>query len=308
MIPVMARAVHYPPAMRHFMFAATAAITLAACDARMPPSQHALCAEPTRVATLPSQLDEASGIAFSRVHDGVLWVHNDSEGTPALYAIDTAGSLIAEIDLPGAGQQSDWEDIESGPCPAGDCLYIGDIGDNLHNREDRAILRLPEPAPVSGTATGVERFPFRYPDQPRDAEALFVMPDTTVYIISKGRSGPITVYRYPAPLRADERVTLVEVQQLSPGLVQLPELVTGANALRDGSVIAVRTYAFLQLYRMSADTLEALWPAPGYDLAPLAEPQGEGVALREDGVVFLVSETGPTRQPPPLSRLRCTLP
>jgi hypothetical protein len=95
----------------------------------------------------------------------------------------------------------------------------------------------------------VERFPIRYPDGPQDAEALFVLPDTTVYIISKGRNGPITVYRYPPPLRAGERVLLEPVQQLSPGLVQLPDLVTGAAATPDGRTIAVRTYTHLQLYR-----------------------------------------------------------
>ena len=35
------------------------------------------------------------------------------------------------------------------------------------------------------------------------------------------------------------------------------------------------------------------------------EAQGEGVALDEDGVMYLVSESGLAREPAPLSRLRC---
>jgi hypothetical protein len=267
-----------------------------------------LCAQAIRVATLPSQLVEASGVAISRSHDGVLWVHNDAEGTPSLYALDFHGALLAEIELPAAGGQVDWEDIEAGPCPAGSCLYIGDIGDNLHDREDRAILRLPEPQPRSGRVAPVERFPFAYPDGPRDAEALFVMPDTTLFIISKGRTGPVTLYRYPPPFRPHERVVLERVQELTPGLVQLPDLVTGASAAPDGAAVAVRTYTHLQFYRMQGDTLAALWPGAGFDLAGLAEPQGEGVALAPDGTVYLVSETGIDRRPPPLSRLRCRVP
>jgi hypothetical protein len=268
----------------------------------------ALCTDAVRVATLPPALAEASGIALSRQHPDILWVHNDSEGTPALYALGLDGSLRAEIELPDAGAQSDWEDIAAGPCPHGHCLYIGDIGDNFHDREDRAILRLAEPDPADATITGVDRFPFRYPDGPRDAEALFVRPDTTVLIITKGRDGPVTLYRYPPPFRSDSRVVLVPVQELTPGLVQLPDLVTGADATPDGQYVAVRSYSRLQIYRFEGDTLAAIWSAPGYDLAALEEPQGEGIALAADGTVFLVSETGPARLPPPLSRLWCALP
>jgi hypothetical protein len=283
--------------------AATLAATLLACagpgDAPAP-----TCDDARIIATLPPELHEASGIALSRRQPGVFWIHNDSRREPLLYAVDTAGRLLATARL-RTSPAPDWEDLAGGPCPAGYCLYVGDIGDNLHEREDRAILRLAEPDPATRRIDEVERFPFRYPEGPRDAEAVFVLPDTTVYIISKGRSGPVTVYRYPPPLRAAERVTLERVQQLSAGLEQVPDLVTGAAASPDGRRVAVRTYTHLQLYSPAGDTLAPLLPGRGQWLGGLQEPQGEGVALADDGTVFLVSESGPSRAPAPFSRLRC---
>jgi hypothetical protein len=287
--------------MRHAT--TTAALILIACG-----EPHAepplVCAGAAILATLPAQLHEASGITSSRRRPGTFWIHNDSRRGALLYNVDTTGHVLATARLattPGP----DWEDIAGGPCPAGYCLYIADIGDNLHQRQDRAILRFAEPDPARGEIGDVARFPFQYPEGPRDAEALFVLPDTTLYIITKGRSGPVTVYRYPPPLRQAERVVLERVQQLSAGLQQVPDLVTGAAATRDGSRVAVRTYSHLQLYAFTADTLRPLIEGSGYSLAPLREPQGEGVTFTEDGTLYLASEAGPARSPAPLSRLKC---
>lgn len=263
-----------------------------------------VCDRAQILAALPAQIHEASGIALSRRRPGVFWVHNDSRRGPLLYAIDTAGHVLATARL-ATSPAPDWEDLAGGPCPAGYCLYIADIGDNLHEREDRAILRIAEPDPEARAIGDIARFPIRYPEGPQDAEAVFVLPDTTIYVITKGRSGPVTVYRYPTPLRDGERVTLQRVQHLSAGLEQVPDLVTGAAAHEDGSRVAVRTYSHLQLYTLAGDTLAPLIPGRGYSLAALREPQGEGVALADDGAVFLVSEAGPARAPAPLSRLRC---
>lgn len=288
--------------LRNAACAATIAILLPACA---PDASDALCSAHTLLGTMPAPLDEASGIAVSTAHPGILWAHNDSEGTPLLYALDTDGGLVAEIDVSRAAEQSDWEDIDVAPCPAGSCIFVADIGDNLHDREDRAILRFAEPDPDAADAGVVDRFPIRYPDGPRDAEAMFVA-DGTLYVISKGRRGPVTLYRYPPPLRADERITLEPVQELTDGLQQLPDLVTGASAHADGRVVVIRTYSALQFHAFDGDSLAA--QGDTIDLIPLAEPQGEGVAIDGDGAVYLVSEVGPGRAPTRLARLTCRLP
>lgn len=284
--------------------AAALILACTACAGDVPGSDVA-CSDPRILATLPAIISEASGVTISQRDSSLLWIHNDSEGSPVFYAVGTDGRLRAQIDVPDAPPQSDWEDIAAGPCPAGDCLYIGDIGDNLHARTDRAILRITVPDPDAENQTVVERFPFLYPGGPEDAEAIFVLPDTTVFVISKGRQGPVTVYRYPPPFRADETVTLEEVQQLTDGLAQLPDLVTGASARPDGRVVAVRTYSRVRFYSFADGRLVPLAPPSGFDLTPLREPQGEGVALSANGTVFTVSESGLESRAAPLAAMNC---
>jgi hypothetical protein len=102
----------------------------------------------------------------------------------------------------------DWEDIALGPCPSGNCLYIGDIGDNNASRSSITIYRTPEPAPNATATDQVETMHAKYPDRPRDAEALIVLPKGDMFVVTKGEDGPSYVYRIPTPFRNGETVTL----------------------------------------------------------------------------------------------------
>lgn len=262
------------------------------------------CEAAQRVRTLPDALREASGVAISRRHPGLLWVHNDS-GEPVLFALDTLGNLRARIAI--ATPIIDWEDIAVGPCGEASCLYLGAIGDNRQNRSDRMVLRLREPALDDTRVEIDERFRYRLPGGPQDMEALFVTQDERIYLISKGRSGPISLFGFPHPPSGTALNTLTELQQLTPGLVQLPEMVTGAAAAVDGKTVVIRTYSALQLYSFDGERLDPLLATTGFDLQSLREHQGEGVDISADGTVYLVSEKGLDEGDPPLSRVRCSL-
>ena len=133
---------------------------------------------------LPGEVRESSGVAASREHSGVLWTHNDSGGEPEVHAVDPTGRLLGRVRLTGA-ENKDWEDIALGPCPSGECLYIADIGDNRGSRKDVEIYRIPEPDLNAPAGPRAERFRVRYPDGPRDAEALFLLPSGELFVISK---------------------------------------------------------------------------------------------------------------------------
>ena len=251
------------------------------------------CDAPQRIAALPKQLREASGVVVSRRNPGILWVHNDS-GEPVLFAVDTLGNLRGRVRVTNI-TNSDWEDIAIGDCAGQSCLYIGAIGDNLQNRSDRAIYEVLEPLVTDANAKVRARIPYRM-DKPEDTEAFFVAGGNK-YLITKGRSGPVLVYAIP-----EMRVT----QQLTSGLVQLPDMVTAAAATPDGKHIVVRTYSALQLYTFIDAQLKPLLPE-SVDLQSLNEFQGEGADITTSGVIYLVSEKGLGDEAPPLSKVVCRL-
>ncbi len=259
----------------------------------------------------PDDLRESSGVAVSLRHPGTFWTHND--GGSVLYAVDRDGSIKARFPL--AERLRDWEDLALSTCPEdGSCLYLADLGDNYEERAAGQIrlLRMPEPDP---TASGVgvdadgrlttESFPIRLPDGPRDIEALFVLPGERVFFVTKGRNHPVTVYRYPPPLRPDT-VTLEWVQQLTTRPRFVPRQVTGGASDPQGTVLALRTYESLQFYRMNGDTLEAIEGAL-VNLRTLLEGQGEAVGIGLDGLVVLTSEGGPVGGPASMTLMRCDL-
>jgi hypothetical protein len=250
---------------------------------------------------LPEGLQEASGVAISRTHAGVFWTHGDGSAA-TLFAVDSAGRLLGRVRL-ATDVLADWEDVALAPCGASDCLYVADVGDNSEGREQLRVLRVREPDPSDGSAQ-VEIFRMRLPDGPRDVEAIFVLPGERVHLVSKGRSDEVAVYRYPGALSADGVAELSRVQRLSEGPRALPRQVTGAAASPDGQRVAIRTYESLLLYRVEGDTLAPLEEGT-INLRTLAEAQGEGVALADDGSIALTSEAGPAGQRGSLALLRC---
>ncbi len=259
---------------------------------------------------LPPELRESSGVAVSLTHPGIFWTHNDAGSV--LYALDREARIVARLPLDRTVR--DWEDLSVAPCGEGrSCIYIADLGDNYEERDRYgppiAILRAPEPDPSSlapGDTLRTQVFPVRLPEGARDIEALLVFPGERIYAVTKGRNHPVTVYRYPPPLRPDT-VTLQEVQRLTTRARILPRQVTGGAVSPRGTAAALRTYEALQFYALTADTLAAV-PDGLVNLRTLQEPQGEGVSIGLDGLVVLTSEGGPAGARGQISFLSCTLP
>ena len=277
--------------------------TFVALKGQGPP---AACQPRANVARLV-ELPEASGLALSRRSDGHLWTHNDS-GQPVVFAIDRNGAIAGRVRITGA-RVEDWEAMAAAPCAGGSCLYIADIVDNDAKRKRVTIYRLPEPEPSASSAAVDAVFHLTYPDGAHDAEALLVTPGGEIFIVTKGDTGPIALYRAPRELRPGSAATLERVGT-SRAADRNDETgrITDGTVSADGEWVALRSRAQLVLYRAD-EFFKGTWRAAHrVSLTTLGEPQGEGVAIDAKQRVYLAGEGGGKKQPGTFVQFACPPP
>jgi len=249
-------------------------------------------AGPTQMPEIP----EASGLAISRRTPGVIWSHNDSGNAEVLFAIDTTGALRGRVRLPI--RMRDLEDVSAARCESGPCLYVGDIGDNGLERRRILIARVPEPAPGDAATAPAEIFHATYSDGRHNAEAMFVI-GADLFIVTRDRTGG--VYRSTQTGSARHELTFQRIGQL--GL----EAVTDAEASPDEKWVAVRTSHEVAVYRASELITGGNTPRARIPIDGLREAQGEGVAIDDNGTLYLASEGRPWSRPGTFLRLRCNV-
>jgi hypothetical protein len=242
----------------------------------------------SKLPTLP----EASSLALSHRDPNVLWSLNDS-GAPTIVALSPSGELLSRVRIHGASV-NDWEDLTIAPCGSQSCLYIADTGNGGGTqRNDVVIYRVPEPLPTDHDTAPAEVFDAAYPDgEDHESDAVFAL-DQQLFLITKGH--PAVLFAFPRDLRAGTMLTLERIGEIPtagfpPGTIPRRYRVTDAEASPDERWVAIRTNDALLVYR-SADLLArrmgSFWRT---DLRSLSEPRGEGVAISNDGDVFLASE------------------
>ncbi len=155
-----------------------------------------------RVATLPDELNEISGIQYVK---NDFWAINDGGNASKLYQIDTFGNIVKSFIV--QAQNVDWEDI----CTDGDSLlFIGDFGNNDNNRTNLAIYKVNITKSINDTFYP-QKIDFSYSDQKDyppsnnllqfDCEAFIYYRDT-FHFFSKNRTSPFDgwVKHYTLPI------------------------------------------------------------------------------------------------------------
>lgn len=211
-------------------------------------------------------ITESSGLV---VEGGLFYTVNDSGDSARIFAVDPAtGDTVGHT----TWDAEPLDDEAIAPAADSSDIWVGDTGDNLVDRPSVTITRVP--AGRGEHSGAVASYRLVYPDGPHDAESLLVDPvNGQVLIASKDFIGGL--YAAPLPLR--------------PGVNRLHKvgevvgIATDGAFFPDGKHIVIRDYDGATFY-----TYPGLKQV-GYVELP-EQDQGEGIAVAEDGEVYVSSE------------------
>lgn len=248
------------------------------------------------------EIDEASGIASSKVNRGMFWIHNDSGDEARIFLIDNKGHLKVTVHFKDL-KNRDWEDIAVGPGPEKGVsyVYIGEIGDNLGIHKHKYIYRVEEPDLKKAirlnrrdtTVSSVDSIKFELSDHARDAEALMIDPTTkNLYVISK-RDPEVNVYILPYPQSTTSSTTARIAMQLPYTQI------VAADISSNGKEVLIKSYKDVFYWRKEKkESLEELLKKEPKHLPYAVEPQGEAITFDRSGKgYYTVSEEANQKKP-----------
>ncbi|XP_063402315.1 uncharacterized protein LOC134686575 [Mytilus trossulus] len=243
------------------------------------------------VGTLDStDLDEASGLAASRVHPNVLYSHNDGGDLSRIFAVDsTDASVIAEFGISGADHY-DWEDIAMGPCPdKSSCIYIADAGLN-HHRPVNMIYRVREPGAVKDqTLTIIDKLPFIWTEV--DGQTLLVDNHGEIYMVSNVNGGKGLMVHIPAsawgsttPFNATSSVHLnITTSHHDPG---------AGDISPDGTELIIKARNHVYYWKVKNNDYLSAVETPPTEIPHHSERLGEAICWDINGTNYYTLSEG----------------
>ena len=226
------------------------------------------------------RLLEASGLQYSYQNPGHLWTHNDSQGQPSIYLIDTTGQIQLTVYLKGA-MNYDWEDITSD----GEHLYIAEIGDNRAERDHVKIYMLEEPISGEKDSIAVDNWlemKLTYANGARDAESLMYDKVKDELVVVTKREESCFIYSFTFIPGAE--------MEISPkGQLDL-RMFTAGDVDQIGNMI-IKNYDALFYWENSEHAvIQQFTKGPDGRIPYQVEPQGEALTFAPDGSFYTLSE------------------
>jgi len=240
-------------------------------------------------------ITESSGLAASRLHDGVFWTHNDSGDKPVLYAFNSKGEDLGVYLIKDA-RAADWEDMASFSIGKKGFLLIADVGDNGARRKSCTLYFVVEPTvrarPDKPASVPVMvRVDFTYEDGPHNCESAAVDPvRKEILLVSKTGGGTCKTYLLPLPRK---RVVSGAVAK-AVGTLGMPTA-TAMDVSPDGLRAVVLTYGDAYEYTREKDEdWKAAFARAPRRIGMPKRAQGESICYGRDGrTLYLTSEKVP---------------
>lgn len=266
-----------------------------------------------------ADLTEASGMAPSLANPGHYWLHNDSTNEARLFLVDETGDDAGSTHVL-QGKNVDWEGMASFDWNGRSWLLVADVGDNNARRESLTLYFIAEPAlPFARRYPVHHQLELRFPDGPRDCEAVAVDPLTdSIVLLSKRDPIPrlytLNLHRamvsnamtasFQGEVRSIPKVD-GKSSEADPTRGPWASQPTSMDISRDGRQIAVLTYHAAYVYQRMPGTglVDTLNGSPAK--LPVAPPliKAEAVSFSLDGRRLLITTE---KQPAPM--LVATLP
>ncbi len=212
------------------------------------------------------EITEASALL---VHDGLFMTTNDSGHPGQVFVVDGSGDTV------GVTHWADHPVDTEALAPGGNgYVWVGDIGDNTSSRSSVEIARVPVGRGDRDVAPTTYRL--TYPDGATDAETLLQDPTTgRLYIASKDVFGGV-LYAVPEKLDASGPNRMKALGRVLP-------VATDGAFFPDGRHVILRDYTSAVVY-----SWPSMQPVGRFALPP--QRQGEGIAVAQDGKVYVSSE------------------
>ena len=253
------------------------------------------------------RLKEVSGISESQLVDNIIWLHNDSQDNPRIFAINLNGEVIAEVTLKNA-TNVDWEEIKvvKNPNDSQSYIYIGDIGDNLEVRNDYKFYVLQEPIIDTNKrnqqieVSEYQMINFEYPDKKHDCEAFFVE-NNVIHIFTK-RDSMAHYFTLKNPIANNKNIAEFQTKtKIGQFRTRYPtSRIVGADLSNNEQHLLVKSYDSVYYFKASSDWKSTLSAEPQF-VYYVPEVQGEAICWnKKDTGFWTLSEAGPVDVQPVL--------
>jgi len=227
--------------------------------------------------------NELSGIAASKINNGILYMHDDAKNAP-IAITNTKGEDLGTIILDKVNTINP-EDISVGPGPDAtkSYIYYADIGDNNFNRALVTVYRFEEPV-LTGVSAQMQIhvtpdiIQLKYPNSSLNAETILIDPLTKDLYLASKETNQSTLYLASYPQ------STTSITTMKPVVKTRFDLLTSGDIAPDGKAILLRNKGQIFYWTRDVSKTIAATILQTPSRAPFAanEPQGEGIGFAAD--------------------------